>query len=251
MSPQTAAGPVAFLAPMRIELRPLLALLTLREHRIGDLLVHTGRLGGREVLATMTGIGVAAATQVTEALLAATPIGHVVVVGVAGGVEPGLEIGDVVVPETVIAAWSGEEFQPTTVGSATPRGRLLTTERLETGPAVLATRLEQKVIAVDMETAAVAAVCERAGVAWSVFRSIGDRLSDNLVQAPLLDMVKSDGTPRAGATARYIATHPSMIGPMRRMSRDARIATDAAARAAIAACARPEGWQGAEIDPPA
>jgi len=203
---------------MRIELAALVRSLSLEEHRLGDLAVHTGVLGGRRVLATMTGIGVPAARDVTGRLIQATSVDHVVVVGIAGGVEPGLALGGV-----------------------TPRGRLLTTEALETGPDVLARRLAEGITAVDMETAAVAEVCDREGVPWSVVRSISDRLSDDLVDSSFADMVKPDGTPRAGATARYIAANPLALRRLSRLARDAKVAAAAAARAAIAACAEPVG----------
>ena len=146
-----------------------------------------------------------------------------------------------VVPETVIAGWSGEAHQPAALGGVTPRGRLLTTEALETGPDVLARRLAEGITAVDMETAAVAEVCDREGVPWSVVRSISDRLSDDLVDSSFADMVKPDGTPRAGATARYIAANPLALRRLSRLARDAKVAAAAAARAAIAACAEPVG----------
>ena len=234
-------GPTAFLAPMRIELASLLRLLSLEEQRLGDLVVHAGALGGRRVLATMTGIGVPAARDTARRLIEATPLDHVIVVGVAGGVEPGLRIGDVVVPETVIAGWSGEAHHPAPLGSVPPRGRLLTTETLETGPEVLATRLAEGITAVDMETAAVAEVCDRNGVPWSVVRSISDRLSDNLLDSSFSTMVKPDGTPRAGATARFIAANPGSLLRLSRLARDAKAAAAAAARAAIAACGEPVG----------
>jgi adenosylhomocysteine nucleosidase len=221
---------------MRVEMRPLVKTLSLRRCRLGDLRVYSGMLGAQSVLAVATGIGTQAATDATEQLLRLTGVDHVVVVGVAGGVEPDIRIGDVVVPEVVVMASTGTEYRPAPLGGVTPRGRLLTSGVLATGPEVLARLREQQVTAVDMETASVAAVCQRQGVPWTAFRAISDRLIDNIVDDSFTGLANADGTPRVGPTLRYMIKRPARIRGMVKLSRDVSVATAAAARAAIAAC---------------
>jgi nucleoside phosphorylase len=221
---------------MRVEMRPLVKTLSLRRCRLGDLRVYSGMLGAQSVLAVATGIGTQAATGATEQLLRLTGVDHVVVVGVAGGVEPDIRIGDVVVPEVVVMASTGTEYRPAPLGGVTPRGRLLTSGVLATGPEVLARLREQQVTAVDMETASVAAVCQRQGVPWTAFRAISDRLVDNIVDDSFTGLANADGTPRVGPTLRYMIKRPARIRGMVKLSRDVSVATAAAARAAIAAC---------------
>jgi nucleoside phosphorylase len=221
---------------MRVEMRPLVKTLSLRRSWLGDLRVYSGMLGAQSVLAAATGIGTQAATDATEQLLRLTGVDHVVVVGVAGGVEPDIRIGDVVVPEVVVMASTGTEYRPAPLGEVTLRGRLLTTAVLATGPEVLARLREQQVTAVDMETASVAAVCQREGVPWTAFRAISDRLVDNIVDDSFTGLANADGTPRVGPMLRYVIKRPARIRGMVKLSRDISVATAAAARAAIAAC---------------
>ena len=48
----------------------------------------------------------------------------------------------------------------------------------------------QGVVAVDMETAAVAAVCEAAACPWSVFRGISDYAGEGLVDDAIFAMTR-------------------------------------------------------------
>jgi adenosylhomocysteine nucleosidase len=224
---------IAFLAPMPVEMRPLATWLSLSRPQEG---LRKGRLGDQDVVATTTGIGTALATRATERLLATVPVDHVIVVGVAGGVDPELGIGDIVVPEVVVRASTGAEYRPVSMGTLTPKGKLLTTEKLQSGADILAQHRQQGVTAVDMETAAIAEVCQGKDVPWSVFRAISDTLADEIVDASILAMVKADGTPDAGATLRYVLRRPWRIPRLARLGRDSKLATSVAAAAAIAAC---------------
>jgi adenosylhomocysteine nucleosidase len=225
---------LAFLTPMPIEMRPLVGPLSLGRGLNG---LRKGSIDDRTVVAATTGIGTRQAGRTTERLLSENgEITHVVVVGVAGGVDPALAVGDLVVPAVVVSAATGKEYHPTPLGSRPPRGKLLTTNQLQTGPDVLAQHLQDEVTAVDMETAAIAEVCERGHVAWSVFRAISDTLSDAVVDASTLTMVRPDGSTDAGAALRYIVRRPWKIPRLARLNRDTKLATSVAAIAAVNAC---------------
>jgi nucleoside phosphorylase len=62
---------------------------------------HTGSAGGWTVLAGLIGMGPAVARQATQRILSAAPIDHVMVVGIAGGLDPDLRVGALLVPERV------------------------------------------------------------------------------------------------------------------------------------------------------
>ena len=49
-------------------------------------------------------------------------------------------------------------------------------------------------LALDMETAAVAKVCGERGVAWSVVRAISDRAGDGTVDAEIFGLSHADGS---------------------------------------------------------
>jgi adenosylhomocysteine nucleosidase len=104
---------IGMLAPMPSELRPVIGALGLRRRAAAaGRTLHEGRLGGAEVTAAVTGIGTVAAAAATRRMLDAGRIDHLVVVGVAGGIDDHLAIGDVVVPVRVIDGASGAEFRP-------------------------------------------------------------------------------------------------------------------------------------------
>src|SRR4028119_1695849 len=59
----------------------------------------SGTLEGREVVLFLSGISMVNAAMTTQLALDEFDISHIVFSGIAGGVDPSLDIGDVVVPE--------------------------------------------------------------------------------------------------------------------------------------------------------
>ena len=228
---------VALLAPMRQELAPLVKKLGLATSE-ADAALRVGRAGPVEILATTTGIGMAAAARATERLLDAHSIDHVMVVGIAGGVDAAQPIGALITPEVVVDGASGREHRPAQLGEAPPRGRLVSSDALVTGLDEAARLLREGVVGLDMETAAVAAVCERRGCPWSVHRAISDRVTDGTTDPAVLALAGPDGSGNPGAVARYLLARPWRIVRLVRLARGSLRAADAAAEAAIRACAR-------------
>jgi adenosylhomocysteine nucleosidase len=187
------------------------------------------------VVTAITGIGTARATKATTELLDRHPdVDRVVMVGVAGGLR-GTSIGDVVVPETVIDHGSGRELHPEPIGNNRAKGTILTTDQLLVDPSVVADLEARGVNALDMETAAVGAVCEARGVAWSAFRAISDRSTDGLIDDQVFKMAKPDGSPDLLAVARYVLPRPWKIAGLVKLGRDLSTATKAAAEATLRA----------------
>jgi adenosylhomocysteine nucleosidase len=155
---------------MRSELRPVVRRLGLRTFEVGGRGVFSGRAGAFEIVATTAGIGTQAAALSAEAILDQGTVHHLIVVGIAGGIGPGVAIGDLVVPELVIDLATGKEYRPTPVGEVEPRGILATSDELLITAADVAGLENRGVVAVDMETSAIAAVCNRRRCPWSVFR---------------------------------------------------------------------------------
>jgi adenosylhomocysteine nucleosidase len=228
---------IGILAPMPSELRPIVNVLSLTRSGPDDPFSE-GRAGDTEIVATKTGMGTAAAARATERLLDAKKVDHVLVVGIAGGVDERVAIGDVIVPESVLDGATGTRYEPSSFGDATPNGTLHTSDRMVLDPGELARLKEQGVIALDMETSAVARVCQERGQSWSVIRSISDRVTDGLVDQAVFEMANADGSPNYKAVAKYFLRHPTALPKMKRVARDANTATSAAANAAAAACRR-------------
>jgi adenosylhomocysteine nucleosidase len=224
---------VGMLVPMEIELAPLVRILGLAK----DGPLYRGSAGDVEVVALLTTIGMEPGARAARQMLDLA-VDAVLVVGVAGGVDPAtVSIGDVVVPETVLDRATGATYSPSITGDATPRGTVSCGDDLITDPATLAAMANQGVIAVEMETAAIAPVCVEAGCPWGVFRGISDFAGEGLVDAELFAMTRPDGTADRDAMARYLEKNPGKIEVLTRLGHDTGIATDAAANAAIRACA--------------
>jgi adenosylhomocysteine nucleosidase len=228
---------VAILAPMHPELRPLRRPFSLRRIDSADGALFTGALGELEVIAAIAGIGTHAAARTTERLLDRAKVDHLVVVGIAGAIAASLGIGDLVVPERVLDLASGREYRPTPLGSVPARGTLATSDVLVTQPDALARLEREGVVAIDMETAAIATVCERRSVAWSVFRAISDRAGAGPLDPEILRLAGPEGRPAPLALARFLLSQPWRVAQLFRLGRDSRRATRAAAGAARAALA--------------
>lgn len=235
MSVSSGAPRIALITAMRSELRPLVRLLSLRRSRDGD--VYTGVAGDAEIVATTTGMGFVTATEVTERLLSGRKVDHVVVVGIAGAVDPSVAIGDVIVPEIVVDGSTGVEYRPSPLGDVTQKGRLSSSDEFVVDDERLAELRAQGVVAVDMETGAIGAVCERYRCPWSVFRAISDRAGAVGLNDVVLGLAHPDGSPNLRAAARFFVTRPRDIPRLLALGRDARLASNAAARAAVRALA--------------
>ncbi|HVM40040.1 MAG TPA: hypothetical protein VM618_04575 [Acidimicrobiia bacterium] len=229
---------VGILAPMTSEMAPIVRLLALRRTSTPDGTFWSGDAGGVRVTAALAGVGPAPAADATRRLLRRAAPDHVVVVGVTGGLDPRLRVGDLVVPAVVRDAASQAEWRPTLLPGLDASGVMLTTAEFLTDEVVLAGLAEDGVVSLDMEAAAVAAVCAEQGVAWSVVRAVSDRPSDGLVDEAIFGLTRPDGRPDLGAVARLLLRHPTRVRTLARIARDLRVATNAAARAAVDAVRR-------------
>lgn len=221
------------LAPMSHELAPLVRDLALVEADG----VHRGTHDGVEVLALLTTIGMTPAERAAERALA-LGVDRVIVVGIAGGIDRAeLAIGELVVPERVIDRRTGRAYGPPVSGGVVPRGAISCGDDLVTDPATLVSMHAEGIVALDMETAAVAAVCEAAGCSWSAYRGISDHAGEGLVDAGLLAITTPHGGADHDALERYLTAHPEKLAVLERLAADMTTATEVAAAAAIASLA--------------
>lgn len=216
---------------MPAELAPLRRPLALR--RADGAGRFTGACGAVEVVAVLAGVGMSAAARATERVLEAGQVDHVLVVGIAGGIGAGVSIGDLVVPERVLDVATGAEHRPTPIGDVLPRGMLATADGGLFDPRAIARLAARGAVAIDMETAAVAAVCERRGCPWSVFRAISDRAGDGSTDAAILALLGPEGRPNPAAVARLLLTRPQRIPQLVRLAWGTRRAAGTAASAAV------------------
>jgi adenosylhomocysteine nucleosidase len=230
---------VAVLAPMVSELKPVVrafGLVPAANER--DAKRHAGRVGGVDVVATMTGIGTRPAAETTERVLGAESVDHVMVVGIAGGVGAAVKVGDVVIPSVVVDGPSGAEFRPAELAGIEGRGRLVTSDDFNVEDDELAELEAAGVVAVDMETAAVAAVCEKRGCPWSVVRAISDMANDHPIGEAVMNLARPDGSADVPGVLRYLSAHPAKLPQLVKLGRDSQLAAKVAAQTAARACAQ-------------
>jgi hypothetical protein len=185
-------------------------------------------------VATMTGIGMQPGADAAHRVIDAG-VDHVAVLGIAGGIGAGLEIGDVIAPAAVLHAGTGRLHVPAATGPEPRHGILRSSDDFCTDADVMAALVADGVIALDMETAAVAEACESRGVAWSVFRAISDRPADRLLDDGIWDLTGADGRADPEARRRYLDADPDASARLRRLAADMETAAEAAAVAALAA----------------
>jgi adenosylhomocysteine nucleosidase len=228
---------IAFICAMPMELDPLRTRLGLQESTHGAVTAYSATVDGQRVVAIVTGMGTELATTGTTGLLDAFQVDRVVVVGITGAVDDETPIGTLVLPELVVNGATGSEHRPAPLGEGAPSGTMWTADTLMTDLDAIAALRARGVVSLDMETAAIAAVCEARGIPWSVFRVISDRATDGSVDEEVFKLSNMDGSPNNEAIERFFADHPERVEAMAQLAEGALLATQIAADAAIAACA--------------
>ncbi len=224
-----ASKRVAILVPMQIEFDPIITKLDLQ--LVDDTYVGTYR--GIELVTFLTNIGMLEARKAAERAVG-LDVDLVMVVGICGGLDPDREIGTVIRPLVVADRDRGTQYRPVWAEGVSANGTLSSSNEFVTDPEATEALRRAGVIAVDMETAAVANVCEAAGVPWSVHRSISDRASDGLVDNDIWAFTQPDGSADPDALAKYLRADPRRAVALAQVARDTEIAANAAADDAIA-----------------
>jgi len=201
---------IAIVSAMHEELSAVLALMPdERKQVVGGREYWLGHLHGHEVVAVLSRIGKVAAATTATALIERFHVRGIVFTGVAGGLAPGVTVGDIVVadgfmqhdldaspifPKYEVPLYGRSRFDTDTSLSdrleaaarralpAVPLHRGL----VVSGDRFVATTLESRALqsslpgalAVEMEGAAFAQVCHDYGVPFAAVRTISDRADD-------------------------------------------------------------------------
>jgi len=221
----------AVVAAIEPEVRPLirrLGLLRATDHP-ADMPTYRGHHGGRPITLVATGMGPANARRAVETLLAREPCERVIVTGLCGALDPGLRIGDLVWPDEVLDADTGGTARrpiPHAHG-----GRLVSVTRVVASPAAKAELFARHAAAaVDMETTAVAAVCEAHGIPWLCVRAVSDT-ADQALPDDIEALVDEHGRLRPWQAVRQLARSPGTLAALAQLARCTRQATEALAAA--------------------
>jgi adenosylhomocysteine nucleosidase len=219
---------------MQPELKAIVASGNLQPTASDPVFSHAGTVGDWSVVSLVTSMGPALAREATRRALNAGLPDHVMVVGIAGGLDPELPVGSLFVPSRVQLYPDGPEYATHPLPGREASGALMTTDGLFDDDAVWRPILDRGFGAVDMEAAGVAEVCEEAGVPWSVYRGISDRPDEHIVDQAVFGLSKPDGSADPVALAKYLARDPRRAKALANLNRTMKLAAKLAADAAFA-----------------
>ena len=144
-------------------------------------------------------------------------------IGVCGGVDPSLAVGDLVVPDVVVDR-ARDPVPPRPAGRAPgeggPGSATVRCARDEPVARVRSAALDELravgATAVDMETAAVALACDERAVPWSVLRAVSDvSPTASSTRRPRPDPVRRSDRP--AAVAHYVFRRPWAVHRLARL----------------------------------
>jgi adenosylhomocysteine nucleosidase len=187
---------------------------------------------GGAVLVVETGMGLENAEHAAGWLLSRPQLGNacyrpsvVLFAGFAGALQEGYRVGDVLLATEVVDTEGGRwaATWPESAEAAPRRGRLLTVARLVAEPAAKrALGARHGAAAVDMETAAAARACSRAGVPFGCVRVISDDVDTGL--SPRLAAVLDGGRVSVPRLLGQVLRAPHLVGELWRLARHSRLA---------------------------
>jgi nucleoside phosphorylase len=232
---------VLVLAPMPLELEAIVTAFGLTRAADSDDAPLTGRVGANDVTAIHIGMGPPLTRAALSRAFDATqpdhaPFDHVMIAGICGGLDPDLPVGTLINPETVIDHTSGATYVHLPPGGTPTAGKLITTEGVSLDADQSRRFFEDGCIGVDMETSAVAEVCEANGCPWSVYRCVSDRHYDGLLDERVIKLANPDGSGNREAFERLLAEDPSILPKLEQLGRDSALAARLAAEAAVRDC---------------
>lgn len=206
--------------------------------RFGSAHVFTGVWQGRCIVLVRSGIGQERAHTALTRVCERFVVSHVVSIGYAGGLVPGLGIGDIVIADKVLeldsaasnsretTEYLAERAMQVDISPAVKRrrGGLLTVDKAAlTPPEKQALGSRYGVLAVDMETAALLKLADEKRLPFLSLRSITDTVDHELIDfSSCYDEAGSVSKVKAGW---YVLTHPEIISKIRALRDSSRKAT--------------------------
>ncbi|MEO7547523.1 MAG: 5'-methylthioadenosine/adenosylhomocysteine nucleosidase [Ramlibacter sp.] len=201
---------IAIVSAMHEELSAVLALMPdERKTQAAGRAFWRGHLHGQEVIAVLSRIGKVAAATTATALIERFGVTRIVLTGVAGGLAPGVQVGDIVVadaflqhdldaspifPRYEVPLYGTSRFatdaaltdilaraaQSALPGVPLHRGLVVSGDRFvsTTSEALALQAALPDALAVEMEGAAIAQVCHDYGLPFAAVRTVSDRADD-------------------------------------------------------------------------
>ncbi|HWR21029.1 MAG TPA: hypothetical protein VN444_04115 [Verrucomicrobiae bacterium] len=226
-------APLAIFVATQAEMKPIATALQPTDPSASrsDLIVRI-EVGGRDLLLVKTGVGPDRAEAAARHLFEAEPVVAALSLGVAGGLSPQVQTGDLIVGDRVIlrrgsgrALFGEEDARPENfpcdsslqeaaltvirrLGSQYYLGSILTVDRIVLTPKekrLLAA--ESGAMALDMESAAIASAASAYSIPFLTIRGVLDPVHEDLA-IDFDRFLDAEGEPSLPRLMRYLITHP-------------------------------------------
>ncbi len=238
---------IAVLCAIRQEISPLVACMNVsKKFDIDEIPFCQGDMNGLPLTLVQGGIGRENAIKATSCLLESMKVDLLISAGVAGGIRQGLNVGDLVVAESVgyskQSDFDCEELQleseyvckkeivqlarqiSIALESKIHFGNLLTVDKV-ISQASTKRRIGEhnSFLAVEMESAAVAEIACKKGVEFAAIRSISDDIEDDL-HLDYDNIISDEGKVKVTGLALEVLKNPQKLELLRRLNKQTKIA---------------------------
>ena len=238
---------IAVLCAIRQEISPLVACINVHEKfDIDEVLFFRGDLNGLPLVLVQGGVGRKNAVKAANCLIESIKVDLLISAGVAGGIRHGLNVGDLVVAESVGHSnqcdfdggelqlesdyvCNKEVFQLAMQVSKGMKmkfhfGSLLTVDKVISCASTKKRIGEQNpFLAVEMESAAVAEVAYGKGVKFAAIRSISDDIDDDL-HLDYDSIMSDEGKVKVTSIALEVLKNPQKLSLLRRLNKQTKTA---------------------------
>jgi nucleoside phosphorylase len=222
---------------MPLELHAIVTAFGLQPTSDADDAPWSGMVTNARVTAVHIGMGPPATrAALTRILDSGAPVDHVMIAGICGGLDPDLPVGTLLNPETFSDHTSGASYEHHPPGDVPRRGKIVTTETATLDVGLSKQFFVDGFLGVDMESAPLGEVCEARGVPWSVYRCIGDRHFDGLLDERIVAATNADGSGNMAEIRRLLASDPEIGAKLEQLTHDTTRAARLAAEAAVRGC---------------
>jgi adenosylhomocysteine nucleosidase len=216
------------------EFAPWRKLRKFQEISAGHLTIYRTQIGLAMVDFITTGMGPAHAQRAMDAV-AATPHALCIVAGFAGSLRPELDVGDIVIPQTLRHAAGSKSIAcdaAAAVEKASTKGKLI--DAIVSSEKVASTVEEKRSLAslgdaVDMESFTVVAAARERNMPVAVIRAISDG-HDQAMPVDFSSAIDERGQISMGSVLKLAAGSPSKIAALMRLGRDSKQAAETLAR---------------------
>jgi adenosylhomocysteine nucleosidase len=229
---------IGIVCALKLELAPYLeGCDRVRRYAGGDFTFRGGFTGSDwdiRIVTVEAGAGHERARRATQSLIDAHTPTWILSAGFSGALHPDLQLGDIVLANAIVSP-EGEELLVDARMTAAPDrgwhvGKIATADEIVRTVSAKQSLAEQTgALAVDLESLAVARLCQKTKTRFLAVRAISDDLSHDL-PPEVMSVFGGSGSLRAGAIAGALWKRPSSVKDMWRLRENANHAAERLAK---------------------